>query len=105
MKILLVGGGSGGPVAPLLAVAAQIKLNHPKAEFLVVGTKTGPEALMAKQAGVNFVSIASGKWRRYFSPANFSDSCERILLLLICVSFPVHRTCPTLFLSTVSRVE
>ena len=35
MNILLAGGGSGGPVSPLLAVAEQIKLKHPNAKFLL----------------------------------------------------------------------
>jgi UDP-N-acetylglucosamine--N-acetylmuramyl-(pentapeptide) pyrophosphoryl-undecaprenol N-acetylglucosamine transferase len=71
MKILLVGGGSGGPVSPLLAISQHILKTHPKAEFLFVGTKNGPEAVMAKSAGINFISIISGKWRRYFSWKNF----------------------------------
>lgn len=71
MRILLVGGGSGGSVAPLLAVAKHIKQGHPSAEFLLVGTKSGPESGMAKNAGVKFVSVTSGKLRRYFSWQNF----------------------------------
>ena len=71
MKILLVGGGSGGPVSPLLAVAAKIKTTHPKAEFLFTGSNYGPEAAMVKAEGIPFVSISSGKFRRYFSLQNF----------------------------------
>lgn len=70
MKILLVGGGSGGPVAPLLAVAEKIKLHHVQAEFLLVGTRSGPERLMAEEANLPFVAISAGKWRRYFSLKN-----------------------------------
>jgi len=72
MRILLVGGGSGGPVSPLLAVAKHILKSHPKAEFLFVGTKTGPERAMAKNDGINFTAITSGKWRRYFSLKNLA---------------------------------
>ena len=42
MKILLTGGGSGGPVTPVLAVALEIKKEKPKTHFLFVGTKKGP---------------------------------------------------------------
>jgi len=71
MKILLVGGGSGGSVSPLLAVAKHILKTSPKAEFLLVGTKNGPEQMMAKNDGINFVAVTAGKWRRYFSLLNF----------------------------------
>ncbi len=71
MKILLVGGGTAGPVTPLLAVAEEIKITHPIAKFLLVGTRKGPEAEMAEKAGIEFVSIPAGKLRRYFSIKNF----------------------------------
>ncbi len=71
MRIMLVGGGSGGPVSPLLAVAEKIRLRHPKAEFMLVGGKSGPEEKMAAEACVDFRAISSGKWRRYFSWKNF----------------------------------
>ena len=70
MKILLVGGGSGGPVSPLLAIAEEIKKTQPKAKFLLVGTKNGPEKQMANEAGLPFSTITSGKLRRYFSLKN-----------------------------------
>ena len=71
MKILLVGGGSGGPVSPMLAIAEHIKKSHPKAQFLLVGTDNGPEKHMAQKAGIAFASITAGKLRRYFSWKNF----------------------------------
>lgn len=70
MKILLVGGGSGGSISPLLAVAREIKLKEPKAKFILVGTKTGPERIMAAQEKMPFYPIQAGKWRRYFSLLN-----------------------------------
>ncbi len=71
MKLLFVGGGSGGPVAPLLAVANHIHAMGLKNDILFVGTKNGPEAKMVRQAGFKFTYVASGKMRRYFSWENF----------------------------------
>jgi UDP-N-acetylglucosamine--N-acetylmuramyl-(pentapeptide) pyrophosphoryl-undecaprenol N-acetylglucosamine transferase len=73
MKILLVGGGSGGPVSPLLAVAEKIKTQQPDAEFLFVGGHEGPERGMAEAAGLKFAAISAGRLRRYFSLKNFID--------------------------------
>jgi UDP-N-acetylglucosamine--N-acetylmuramyl-(pentapeptide) pyrophosphoryl-undecaprenol N-acetylglucosamine transferase len=70
MKILLVGGGSGGSVSPLLAVADEIKKSHPQVEFLFVGGHGGPERLMVIEQKIPFVAIVSGKYRRYFSLRN-----------------------------------
>lgn len=72
MKILLAGGGSGGPVAPLIAVAQAIKKQQPTAKFLLVGTHKGPERQMAENAGIAFTAIPAGKWRRYFALQNFA---------------------------------
>lgn len=58
-------------MSPLLAVAEHIKKSRKDAEFLFVGTKRGPEKMMAENAKINFVSISSGKLRRYFSWENF----------------------------------
>lgn len=70
LKILLAGGGSGGPVSPVLAVALEIKKIRPKAEFLFAGTRQGPERAMVESAKIKFVSIPAAKWRRYFSLKN-----------------------------------
>jgi UDP-N-acetylglucosamine--N-acetylmuramyl-(pentapeptide) pyrophosphoryl-undecaprenol N-acetylglucosamine transferase len=70
MKILLAGGGSGGPVQPVLAVALEIKKKYANTEFLFVGTRKGPEREMVEAAGVSFVSIPAARWRRFFSIKN-----------------------------------
>ena len=73
MKILLAGGGSGGPVSPILAVALEIQKLEPKAEFLFVGTKVGPEKKMVADTRIKFLAIPAAKWRRYFSIRNIFE--------------------------------
>jgi len=70
MKVLLVGGGSGGPVTPVLAVALEIQKLHPKTEFLFVGTSKGPEKQMVSDAQIKFVSIPAARLRRFISLKN-----------------------------------
>lgn len=71
-RILLTGGGSGGSVSPLLAVAEELKIGS-NFEFLWLGTKFGPEREMVESAGIKFKTIQAGKFRRYFSLKNLFD--------------------------------
>lgn len=73
MRIVLVGGGSGGSTAPLLAVCEAIRKRHGDAEFLYIGSATGPESALVEKAGVSFVGLRTGKLRRYWSWENFVD--------------------------------
>jgi UDP-N-acetylglucosamine--N-acetylmuramyl-(pentapeptide) pyrophosphoryl-undecaprenol N-acetylglucosamine transferase len=72
MRIILSGGGTGGPVTPVLAVALEIKKLRPKAEFIFVGTKKGPEKQMVEELDIPFKAIAAAKLRRYFSIMNLT---------------------------------
>jgi len=65
-KIMLVGGGSGGHLTPLLAVAAAIKLHNPETVVVHIGQKN--ENLHDVVGGVDIdqsYSITAGKFRRY----------------------------------------
>ena len=73
MKIVFSGGGTLGPVAPLLAIAETYKKIHPEVEFVWVGTKNGPEKELVSKYQIPFFVISSGKWRRYFSLRNVVD--------------------------------
>ncbi|MBU0646955.1 undecaprenyldiphospho-muramoylpentapeptide beta-N-acetylglucosaminyltransferase [Patescibacteria group bacterium] len=85
IKLLLTGGGTGGSVAPLLAVANQLSITNYQLrinknadkeilyKFLWIGTKNGPEREMVEKAGIKFKTIICGKLRRYFSWQNFID--------------------------------
>ncbi len=67
---MLSGGGTGGSVTPLLAVADYLKSSY---NFIFVGTNSGPEKYLVESAQILFLPIMSGKLRRYFSWKNFTD--------------------------------
>lgn len=67
MKILVVGGGSGGHITPVLAVASEIKRINPSIKIVYVGQKGDNLSDVAKtDSNVDkFYAIRSGKFRRY----------------------------------------
>jgi len=63
--ILLVGGGTGGHIFPLVALGEElVKRNIP---FIFVGGRIGRERQIAEEYGWKFVGIRAGKFRRYFN--------------------------------------
>lgn len=79
MKIILSGGGTMGPVSPLIAVYERVKKQKSETEFLFIGTKTGPEKAVVESYKIPFKAIWSGKWRRYFSGHNLIDPFKIII--------------------------
>ncbi|MFH0857431.1 MAG: UDP-N-acetylglucosamine--N-acetylmuramyl-(pentapeptide) pyrophosphoryl-undecaprenol N-acetylglucosamine transferase [Candidatus Magasanikbacteria bacterium] len=73
MKILFSGGGTLGPVTPLLAIKEALDTHDKKIEYLWIGTKDGPEKELIVGHQIPFYTIASGKLRRYWSFLNFLD--------------------------------
>lgn len=72
--IILSGGGTGGSVVPLIAIAKEIRNQSPKTRFLFVGTKKGvPEKELIKEHHLPYQGVFSGKLRRYFSWQNLID--------------------------------
>src|SRR5262245_20091616 len=67
MKILFAGGGTLGPVTPLLAVAEEIQRMRPEAECVFVGTPDGPERRLVDEMGMRFLALDAPKLRRYWS--------------------------------------
>ncbi|MFA5131335.1 MAG: UDP-N-acetylglucosamine--N-acetylmuramyl-(pentapeptide) pyrophosphoryl-undecaprenol N-acetylglucosamine transferase [Patescibacteria group bacterium] len=74
--IILSGGGTGGPVTPLLAVAAELLKDEENLNLIFVDTANSPAQELSakfKEGKIKFISLNSGKWRRYFSWRNIWD--------------------------------
>ena len=88
MKILCAGGGTMGSVTPLIAMIEQLKKQGREVAVLFVGTSRGPERRVIAHCGYRFVSIASGKLRKYvsihnvFTPFGVAIGCIQSLLLV-----------------------
>lgn len=65
MTILFAGGGSLGPVTPLLAVARALRRLEPGVSFAWAGTPQGPERALAEAEGMDFFEVPVAKWPRY----------------------------------------
>lgn len=73
LKVVLTGGGTMGSVSPLLAVYEELKKRDAGWDAIWIGTKEGPEAKVVKDFGIPFMSISSGRFRRFFSFKNLID--------------------------------
>ncbi|HEY1074673.1 MAG TPA: UDP-N-acetylglucosamine--N-acetylmuramyl-(pentapeptide) pyrophosphoryl-undecaprenol N-acetylglucosamine transferase [Patescibacteria group bacterium] len=80
-KIWLVGGGTGGHVVPLLAVAEVLKKDT-SISLTFIGEKGGQEATLARQYGLRFIGIRSGKLRRYITLGAFFLNLRDIIQFL-----------------------
>jgi UDP-N-acetylglucosamine--N-acetylmuramyl-(pentapeptide) pyrophosphoryl-undecaprenol N-acetylglucosamine transferase len=73
LKIVLTGGGTGGHIFPLLAVAKKIKEKRPDVEFLFLGPAGKMEKELMLSKNIPLKGVACGKMRRYLSGRNFID--------------------------------
>lgn len=79
MKIILVGGGSGGHILPLIAVQKRLELHHHGNEYVVITDKISEEIKSQFLPKTKFLTIKTGKFRRfahwkwwqYFYPARY----------------------------------
>ena len=71
MIYILSGGGSGGPITPLLALAEEIKQRDSGAKFLFTGPDDhDPSRQLAESNGMEYFTIRAGKLKRYFALDN-----------------------------------
>jgi len=74
MKILFTGGGTGGHIYPIIAVKSALKqkTDDSQISFFYLGPDGFARAAFAKEK-IQTKYILAGKFRRYFSFANFID--------------------------------
>lgn len=65
MKYAFVGGGTMGPVTPLIAVYQTLNARHAEASFCWLGTEMGPEKPVIQALGIPFYSVPVAKFPRY----------------------------------------
>jgi len=75
MKLLFTGGGTGGHIFPIIAIAREIRRIYSKTnlEFYYLGPKDELSLIYLSQEGFKIKTIVSGKVRRYFSLENILD--------------------------------
>lgn len=81
MRILFVGGGTGGHIYPALAVADAVKKAMPDCEILFAGTPFGMEARIVPQAGYNFTPIKVHGFQRKITPENIVKNVQACFYL------------------------
>ncbi|MBD3251574.1 hypothetical protein GF380_03940 [Candidatus Uhrbacteria bacterium] len=65
--ILFAGGGTLGPVTPLLTVAKQLRRADANWKFVWAGTDEGPERELITSEGIDFITIPTAKLPRHLS--------------------------------------
>lgn len=86
--ILMTGGGTLGPVTPLIAIAREWQRRDPNATVSWIGTPSGPERMIVEEAGYSFSSLYAPKlardkkWSWPFIPALMAYSCVAAFLML-----------------------
>ena len=76
MKVIFACAGTGGHINPAIAIANIILKNEPNSEILFIGTKTGLENELVKNAGFNIKHIRTGKLIRSFTFKNIKAVTE-----------------------------
>ena len=70
LKFILSGGGTGGHIYPAIAIADELKLRFPSAEFLFVGAQDKMEMQKVPQAGYKIIGLWIAGLQRKFTFTN-----------------------------------
>ena len=86
--ILFTGGGTLGPVTPLLAIAETWRRREPDVVLSWIGTPSGPERILVEGMKIDFYALSAPKldrhrwWKLPFLPFHFAWAVIRAGLLL-----------------------
>lgn len=72
MKIMMTGGGTLGPITPLLAIADELKKLDPSVELVWITTPDGPENELLTKLGYDTTPVKTAKLPRYASLSLFT---------------------------------
>lgn len=73
LRLIIAAGGTGGHVLPAVAVLRELRRRGLPLEPLWIGSTGGIESDAAREEGVPFWAIPTGKFRRYFDLRTFKD--------------------------------
>src|SRR3989344_2876251 len=77
-KVLFTGGGTGGHIMPIIAIARELKKLHSKHVLYYIGPKDKLTSDLLEGEGFKIQPIVCGKIRRYFSILNIVDILFKI---------------------------
>jgi len=105
MKVLFTGGGTGGHIVPIIAVARELRKAHPpkKLQLFYLGPKDEFGSVLLSQEGIKVKKVLAGKIRRYFNwksiLQNIADILFKIPLGIIQAFFSVFFLSPDVIFS------
>lgn len=99
LRAIFAGGGTGGHLFPAIAIADEIKKQHPSAEVLFIGAKDKIEARVIPRKGYEFRSIWISGFRRSISVDNVLFPLKVVVSLMQAYSI-IHKFQPQVVVGT-----
>jgi UDP-N-acetylglucosamine--N-acetylmuramyl-(pentapeptide) pyrophosphoryl-undecaprenol N-acetylglucosamine transferase len=96
--ILIAGGGTGGHTSPGLAVATLLRERGETCVWM--GSRAGVEARLVPARGIPYVSVPTGKLRRYWAWQNVIDLTVRVPAGIVAAWRHLRRLRPRVVFST-----
>lgn len=82
MKVVFVGGGTGGHINPALSIAGYLQKREPGTKILYIGAKGGIEERLVPLAGYNLKTITITGFQRKITPQNIIRNVGTVKNLL-----------------------